>query len=267
MSAPVHRPSPTDENAAQWYSHFPAIPAPLRVPLTVLPLQPCPYFSERPARLRAIQAHRLDAEIYQQFMDAGFRRSGRMLYQPICPGCRDCRPIRLATYRFELSRSQRRCARKNADLSVRVVRPAVSAEKHALYCRYLLARHDGKQDDSSSAFASFLYDSPTTSLEFEYRLPDGTLVACGLCDVSRRSLSSVYYYFDPTHSRRGLGTFGVLCEIDYARRVGIPHYYLGYWVQGAPTMQYKMNFHPNELLCGDGLYRPSPVDDEELPPA
>ena len=37
----------------------------------------------------------------------------------------------------------------------------------------------------------------------------------------------MYFYFDPAESRRGLGTFGVLCEIEAAARLGIPHYYLG----------------------------------------
>lgn len=246
-------------SAAQAFSYHPAIPPPVDVPLTVLPPQPCPYFDDRVARLRAIQAFRIDPEVYHQFMDAGFRRSGRMLYQPVCAGCRDCRQIRVPTVSFQPTKSQRRCWRRNADLHVGVARPRPTRDKYDLYRRYLAGRHDGKQEDSRAAFEAFLYESPTLTVEFEYRLPgDGKLVAVGICDESARSLSSVYFYFDPVESRRGLGTFGVMREIGYAREQGIPYYYLGYWVRGSATMGYKANFGPGELLDGDGAFRRRP---------
>ena len=75
------------------------------------------------------------------------------------------------------------------------------------------------------------------------------------CDVCRSSLSSVYFYYDPAEARRGLGTFGALYEIEAARRLGIPHYYLGYWIAGCGTMDYKAGFRPNEVLCPDGVWR------------
>ena len=72
----------------------------------------------------------------------------------------------------------------------------------------------------------------------------------------RNSLSSVYFYYDPDSSRRGLGTFGVLYEIETAAGLGIPYYYLGYWVAGCRTMQYKSDFRPAEVLDPDGAWRP-----------
>ena len=72
------------------------------------------------------------------------------------------------------------------------------------------------------------------------------------------SLSSVYFYYDPDEARRGLGTFGALHEIESAAREGIPYYYLGYWVAGCGAMEYKAGFRPNEVLCGDGVWRPGP---------
>jgi arginine-tRNA-protein transferase len=78
----------------------------------------------------------------------------------------------------------------------------------------------------------------------------------GICDVCNDSFSSVYFYHDPAEAKRGLGTFGALYEIEEARRMGIPHYYLGYWVDGCPTMHYKNAFRPNEVLHPDGVWRP-----------
>jgi|GEM_PF-3687207 len=32
----------------------------------------------------------------------------------------------------------------------------------------------------------------------------------------------------------------------------IPHYYLGYWIDGSRSMQYKRNYRPHEFLRGGG---------------
>jgi arginine-tRNA-protein transferase len=97
-------------------------------------------------------------------------------------------------------------------------------------------------------------------LEFSYRDAAGRLLGVGICDVSKLSLSSVYFYYDPEETvRRSLGTFAALVEIETAAGRNIPYYYLGYWVDGCPAMQYKANFRPNEVLCPDGVWRPGPV--------
>jgi len=83
------------------------------------------------------------------------------------------------------------------------------------------------------------------------------LLAVGICDVCEQSLSSVYFFFDPAHSERGLGTFGALYEIATATRLGIPHYYLGYWIRDCRQMRYKTSFRPCELLGTDGTWRPA----------
>ena len=133
--------------------------------------------------------------------------------------------------------------------------PAPTAEKFELYRRYTTGRHDDQQPTDLESFLAFLYESPVDTLEFVYRDAAGQLLAVGICDVCASSLSSVYFYFDPEEEKRGLGTYSALWEIEYARREKIPHYYLGYWIKGAPTMEYKANFRPNELLNTDGIWR------------
>jgi arginine-tRNA-protein transferase len=198
--------------------------------------------------------------LYHELMDAGFRRSGNFFYQPTCPGCRDCRPIRVPVERFRPSKSQRRAWRRNQDLVVTFELPEPTDEKFELYRRYLRDRHgrasdDGADDDGFGGFVEFLYRSPVETLEFCYRDGSGKLLGVGICDVCERSLSSVYFYFEPAESRRGLGTFSSLWEIDFARRRGIPHYYLGYWIRDCGAMSYKRCFRPFELLGGDGVWR------------
>ena len=241
----------------QTFSHYPAIPPPVELHLANLPDHACPYLPGRTASDRAVWAETIPAPVYEQFMDCGFRRSGKLLYQPACRGCRACLPLRIPVGEFKPDKSQRRCRRRNADLQVSANSLRCTDEKFQLYRRYLADWHGRSDPEDASAFEAFLYDSPLqTTLEFEYRDAAGRLLAVGICDVCPGCLSSVYFYFDPSESRRALGTFGVLEEIEFARRTGLAHYYLGYWVRGCAAMAYKGNFRPNEVLWPDGVWRP-----------
>lgn len=233
---------------------FPALPPPVGVQLTVLPEHPCSYLKERVAQTRAFWCEGMDPDVYQAFMDSGFRRSGKLVYQPVCRGCRRCIPIRVPVGRFMPNKAQRRATKKNADLLISIGKPQATDEKLELYRRYVTQWHGGAAEDRQT-FEQFLYDSPVQTVEFTYRRAEGSLIAVGICDVCAASLSSVYFYFDPGESRRGLGTFGAMCEIDFARRADIPYYYLGYWVNGCATMQYKSAYRPFELLHPDGQWR------------
>ena len=245
-----------DAPSPQTLSHYPALPPPILVRLTTLGEQPCQYLRGRLSESRAAWAEELPPALYHRFMDAGFRRSGKLLYQPACRSCRACQPIRVPVAEFQPSKSQRRCRQRNGDLAVSVEEPEPTDEKYDLYRHYVAGRFGRRpEEESRESFEAFLYDSPVDTVEFTYRDGAGRLLAVGICDVCRQSLSSVYFYYDPAETRRGLGTFGALREIEAARRLGIPHYYLGFWIAGCDTMRYKADFRPNEVLCTDGVWR------------
>jgi arginyl-tRNA--protein-N-Asp/Glu arginylyltransferase len=44
-----------------------------------------------------------------------------------------------------------------------------------------------------------------------------------------------------------------LTEIALAQRMGIPYYYLGYWIAQSPAMVYKADYRPHEVLV-DGRW-------------
>ncbi len=241
----------------------PPLSPPVPVRLTTLPSRPCPYLPGRQSTTRAFLAERMPGSVYDRFMDAGFRRSGTMIYQPACASCRACVPLRVVTDTFRPTRSQRRAAARNADLTVAVDLPIATEEKFDLYRRYQADRHadalaeDADDDDDASglvAFESFLYDSPVDTLEFAYRDPAGRLLAVGIADVSPESLSSVYFYYDPADRARGLGTFGAVHEIGWCRANGIRFYHLGYWVGGCRKLEYKRGFGPHQLLSPAGRW-------------
>lgn len=240
---------------------FPALPPPIPIPMMELPDPQCGYLPDRSTMTRAFGVREMPGELYHDFMDAGFRRSGRILYQPACHGCRLCVPIRVPVERFQPGKSQRRVSRRNSDLRVEVGEPAATEEKFELYGRYLATRHaSGRMERKWEAFEEFLYTSPVDTIECVYRDSAGRLLAVGICDLCSRSLSTVYVYFDPGESRRSLGTYSALFEIELARKLRIPYYYLGYWIAGCQAMEYKATYRPCEVLDPDGVWRTKEQD-------
>lgn len=241
--------------AVQTWSHYPTYPVPLGLRLSTSPPHDCPYLPGRVAVSRGFRCEEMPAPLYQSLLEAGFRRSGTTFYQMVCPGCRACVVLRLPVERFVPTRSQRRTLRRNADLRLSLGAPALTAEKVELYGRYLAARHDGQMSGGSDELEDFLYRCPTDCLEMCYREPDGRLVGVGICDVTPRALSSVYFYFSPEAGARSLGFYSMMTEIGAARALGRSHYYPGFWVAGCPKMAYKNRLSPAEVLGTDGGWR------------
>lgn len=215
----------------------------------------CGYLAGRTAEFRGFSAASMDGGAHERFMDAGFRRAGRLFYQPICAGCRACTPIRVPVDRFRPSRSQRRCLVRNSDLAIEIAKPTLDDERVDLFARYQALRHGDPTPPTRSELYHFLYDSPVETIEICIRDASRRLLSVGICDLGPRSLSTVYCYYDPSQPRRGLGTLAALVEIQYAQTHALTHYYLGYWVPGCRTMEYKRTFRPCEVLGTDGTWR------------
>lgn len=71
-------------------------------------------------------------------------------------------------------------------------------------------------------------------------------------------LSAIYFFYHPEERHRGLGVWNILSLIAEAKRRSLPYLYLGYFVKGCPSMAYKVNFEPNQLLGEDGQWRDQP---------
>lgn len=214
---------------------------------------PCPYLPGRAARQILVRPPSFAPGLYHAFLDLNYRRLGRLVYRPACEGCRECRSLRVLAAEFRPSRAQRRCRARNADVTVEIGAPEPTDEKHALYRRYLENRHDGQMSGSPAEFASFLYEAPSIAREFVYRA-GGRLIGVGIADLEPQALSAVYFYFDPAEAARSPGVFNVLTLVDECQARGIPYLYLGYYVAGSPTMAYKADYRPHEVLGDDGRW-------------
>jgi arginine-tRNA-protein transferase len=218
------------------------------------PPSPCPYLAGRDSRLVVLRPERITPGLYRLFMDLNFRRLGPVVYRPACEGCRECRQLRVDVLLFRPNRAQRRCSKRNADVVADTGRPEATEEKHAVYRRYLEARHDGQMSGSWEEFREFLQEAPPFAREVVFRVGD-RLLGAGIYDAGREAVSAVYFYFDPDLQDRSPGTFNVLWLLGEARRLGASWVYLGYHVAGSPRMSYKASFRPHQILGDDGRWR------------
>ena len=221
----------------------------------VTPPEPCPYLADR--QMMSVFADpraEMDAGVYGQLAQAGFRRSGRHVYRHQCPGCNACVAVRVPVERYRANRAQRRVWRRNEDLTVHCAPVAPREEHFELYRRYVDTRHAGGGMDNPSPreYWRFISSEWSDTDLVEFRA-GGRLVCVAVCDRLPDGLSAVYTYFDPDESARSPGTHAILWQIAEARRLGLPHVYLGYWIAESPKMAYKADFRPAEGLR-DGIW-------------
>jgi arginine-tRNA-protein transferase len=215
----------------------------------------CPYLPDRLERQLYTELSGPSARlVFEKLSLAGFRRSHHIVYRPACVGCSACRPVRVIAPEFDLNRSWRRVTRANANLVARDSGLSVSDEQFRLFRKYVVSRHAAGDMAAMTRrdYAAMVLASPVETRMMEFRERDGVLAAACLTDVLPDGLSAVYSMFDPDLARRSLGSYMVLWLIAEARRRGLRHVYLGFWVEGSPKMAYKSRFRPLEAFGPDG---------------
>ena len=228
-----------------------------RLDLYITPEHPCGYLPGRAARTVFVDPDiAMDMRLYSLLASHGFRRNGPNVYKPYCEGCRACVPLRIPVAEFKPDRSQMRIWKRNRDLEVESLDAVSQPDHFALYKRYLSARHPGGGMDSSGEpeYAHFLLN-PWGRTRMVAVRASGVLVAVAVTDELEDALSAVYTFFDPDMTRRSLGTFAILWQIEEARRRGLKWLYLGYWIAESRKMAYKDRFRPCERLATDGWQR------------
>ncbi|MGH6785712.1 MAG: arginyltransferase [Novosphingobium sp.] len=248
--------------------------APVRFPrFFVTSPAPCPYLPGRSERKVFTELKGPHADALNDALGRiGFRRSQTVAYRPSCIGCAACVSIRVVTEEFRASATQKRNLKRNGDLVTSICRPWSTAEQFELLQRYLGVRHPGggmaAMDETD--FADMVEHTPVDSFVIEYREPGvdgmpGRLVGACLTDRQADGLSMIYSFFDPEHTARtGLGNYIILDHIRRAAEAELPYVYLGYWVEGAVRMQYKIRYRPIERLGRAGWERIGEAEHDAL---
>ena len=182
---------------------------------------------------------------------AGWRHFGPIFYryqQCLTPyGLRNVQPLRIDVERMELSKSQRRILRKNADVELRV-RPAELLEDRQRLFDLHKARFTENVPNSLEDFLGPAPQAgPCLTVELGAFLGE-RLIAASYLDVGETSVSSIYGFFDPAESRRSLGNATLIWEILLARRTGKRWHYPGYAYLEPSSYDYKKRFAPMEFL-------------------
>ena len=232
---------------------------------------PCPYLDGQFER--KVFTHMVGGkapEMNDLLTQGGFRRSQNIAYRPACESCRACVSVRILAGEFETTRNMRRVIARNSDLIGSMHNAEPSTEQYSLFRSYLDARHrkGGMSDMTVLDYAMMVEDThvDTKVIEYRRRGPDsfitgkgqGELIAVALTDRMSDGLSMVYSFYNPEMEDRSLGTFMILDHVARARAAGLPHVYLGYWVNGSRKMNYKIRFHPQEHLGMKGWERYTP---------
>lgn len=224
------------------------------------PPGPCSYLPDRRSRMRYDVMAAVSPAEYMTRLDDGWRRFGFALFRPECPSCSACQSLRIDPLLFRPSQSQKRALKANADVRLTIGEPEVTDEKIDLYDRFHAFQSEhvgwaGHGAESAENYANSFTDNPFPTEEWCYYLGDD-LIGVGYVDALPGGLSAIYFFHDPDRRGRSLGTFNVLKVIEATAARGLPHAYLGYFVEGCRSLEYKGRFRPNEVRTAGGEWVP-----------
>ncbi|PID46771.1 MAG: arginyltransferase [Proteobacteria bacterium] len=224
-------------------------------PLKIYPtaMHACSYLPGQVARNAVVDPDlAMTMLVYDYLIKSGFRRSGNQVYRPYCESCNGCITTRIAVNEFKPDRSQRRNAKQNQDLQVIVNANGFKPAYAGMYARYVQSRHKDTEVDGVEDFLTAHW-CDTLFVEFH---DAEELIAVATIDKLASGLSAVYTFFDPEKgSKRGLGVFALLWQIDYAKQLGLDYVYPGYWIKDCRKMNYKTRYQPLEGLV-HGVWQP-----------
>jgi arginine-tRNA-protein transferase len=185
------------------------------------------------------------------------RLQGFVLYRTSCPRCAACEHIRLSAKDYEPSRSQRRIIKRgDRELSIKMGPPVVEGRRVQIYNAHKAARdlRDGQPPIDQDGYRDFLVATCCDTFEVSYHLAD-KLVGVSIVDRSDDALSAVYCCYDPEYSDFGIGTYSILKQLELCNEWGLEYLYLGLYIAGCDSMEYKARFLPHERLLGGNWRR------------
>ncbi len=218
---------------------------------------PCPYLPdhvERKLFTRLTGDAATDSEINATLTRAGFRRSHDIVYRPACPACNACVPVRIPACAFTPSRSLRRIATHNRDLTLEIVGTDITDEQFSLFMAYQTERHPDSDMARMSRldFINMLREGESDTHIYQLRAATGELVGGIITDHVNDGFSAVYSFFSPQEKRRSLGVQLILTLIEEVQRNNLSYVYLGYWIAASRKMAYKARFRPLQALGPQG---------------
>ena len=141
-------------------------------------------------------------------------------------------------------------------------------ESYAVFKKFQMIIHSEPEEDSTERhFEQFLVSTPMENeaegsenmpcmfgtYHLQYLL-DGKIFAVGVLDILPRGVLCEYLYYDPDYRFIAPGVYTALQEIAFNQRLfrvnpQMQYYYMGFYVQSCPKMNYKSRYNAGYLLC------------------
>ncbi len=154
-------------------------------------------------------------------------------------------PLRIFLENFHLSKSQKKTKQKNQDLTHYFEPLNITPEIEELFFNH---RRRFQENIPKSLF-TFLGGETNPTEVVQCIVRDGEkLVAASFLDLGKYSTSSIYGMFDLEYSKRRLGIYTMLLEIEYSIQLNKIYYYPGYAYKESSFYDYKKTFYGLEYL-------------------
>ncbi len=212
----------------------------------------CSYFSNEISDIRYKYMEYCDKNDYQNMLEHGWRRFGKMNFVPECKECTKCISLRINVNDYKFSSSEKRVISKNKDINIYIQEPTISKDHLLLYNKYHLIMSKKKNwpyaaIQANEYIKSYVEGKNDYTKEILY-VKNNNLIAVALTDILEESISSIYCYYDHDYEYLSLGKFSILTQINIAKKMNIPYIYLGYWIKDHRSMGYKISYKPFEIL-------------------
>ena len=141
-------------------------------------------------------------------------------------------------------------------------------DSYAVFKKFQMIIHREKEEDSTERhFEDFLVQTPLENeLEGSENMPcmfgtyhqqyllDGKIFAVGVIDILPRGVLCEYLYYDPEYRFIAPGVYTALHEMAFTQELfqinpQMQYYYMGFYVQSCPKMNYKSKYKAGYLLC------------------
>jgi len=212
----------------------------------------CSYFDNEISDNRYRYLQICSTSEYQNMLEHGWRRFGKMHFVPECSNCTKCISMRIDALNYKFSRSEKRVLAKNADTKIYIQPPSITLDHLKLYDKY----HESMSKKKGWNYSpiepieynrSYVQGKAEYAKEFLY-MRDDKLIGVALTDILPHSISSIYCFYDHDYESLSLGKFSILAQIKIAKELNIPYIYLGYWIKEHHSMGYKESYQPFEIL-------------------
>ncbi|MFN8304846.1 MAG: hypothetical protein U0U46_20345 [Saprospiraceae bacterium] len=163
--------------------------------------------------------------------------------------------LRIDLRNFSLTKSQRKCLRRNKDLKIYRRPLVITAEHEALFHQHA-ERLPHHRPQSIFGFFSNWSDIMPCRGELLDVYDKGELIATSFYHLGWESMAGNYCIFRPEETARSLGQLTMLLEIQLAQLSGRRYYYPGFVYDLPSEFDYKLNFNGLEYFDWWGNWYP-----------